>query len=346
MKAPREPDAPEGGGSQAGASLLERAGTAAAGLSSVGAGNPRRKLLVQYGLGALIFGFLVFFLARQWNQLPDFEWRFSPGWLVVSVVCVTLFYALQGELWRVVLHALGEHIDPVPGRAIWGKSLLARYVPTNVLMVVGRVVMAEKHGVPKRVTLASVLYELALALGTAVMVGAYFVIQLPDFADQPARYAVLVVIPVVLIAVHPRVFAPLAEFALGKLGREPLPRVLAFGRVLQLCLAYVVCWAAIGMGLYAFAAALHPVDLSDLPYIASSYPVAFCVAVITFIVPSGIGTRDAALATAMAVVLPAAVATAIAVAFRLLQTLVELLYVGAMIAIERRRAPAVDGGVR
>ena len=299
---------------------------------------------MQYGLATLIFAFLIFFLARQWNQLPDFEWRFAPGWLAVSVVCVTLFYALQSELWRVVLHALGEHIDAVPGRAIWGKSLIARYVPTNVLMVVGRVVMAEKHGVPKRVTLASVVYELALALGTAVMVGAYFVIQLPDFSDQPARYAVLAVVPAVLVAVHPRVFAPLANFALGKLGREPLPRVLGFGRVLQLCMAYVVCWAAIGMGLYAFAAALHPVDVSDLPYIASSYPVAFCVAVLTFIVPSGIGTRDAALATAMAVVLPGAVATAIAVAFRLLQTLVELLYVGAMIALERRRAPQVDAG--
>ena len=342
MKAPPEPDASERGAAQAPASLLERAGTAAAGLSSVGEGNPRSKLIVQYGLGALIFGFLIFFLARQWNQLPDFEWRFSPGWLVVSLLCVTLFYALQSELWRVVLHALGEHIDPVPGRAIWGKSLIARYVPTNVLLVVGRVVMAERHGVPKRVTLASVLYELALALATALMVGAYFVIQLPDLGDKPARYAVLALVPAVLVAVHPRVFAPVANFALAKLGREPLPRVLPFGRVLQLCVAYGVCWAAIGVGLYAFAAALHPVEIGDLAYIASSYPVAFCVAVLTFIVPGGIGTRDAALATSMAVVLPGAVAAAIAVAFRLLQTLVELLYVGAVIAVERRNAPRAE----
>jgi uncharacterized membrane protein YbhN (UPF0104 family) len=316
-------------------SLLERAGTAAAGISSVGAGNPRKKALVQYGLAALIFGCLVFFVARQWNELPDFEWRFSPAWLALAIVCVTLFYALQGELWRVVIHLLGEHIDAGPGRAVWGKSLLARYVPTNVLMVLGRVVMAERCGVPKRVTLASVLYELAFALGTAVMVGAYFVIQLPDLEGQPARYAVLTLIPLVLVVVHPRVFQPLIDFALGKLGREPLPRVLPFGRVLALCLAYVGCWATIGLGLYAFVAALHPVDLSDLPYIASSYPVAFCVAVLTFVVPSGIGTRDAALATAMAVVLPGAVATAIAVAFRILQTLIELLYVGVVVALDR-----------
>ena len=339
MAGPRASDREREEPVEAPASLLERAGAAAAGISSVGAGNPRRKALLQWALAALIFGFLVFFVARQWNQLPDFDWRFSPGWLALSLVCVTLFYAVQGELWRVVLHSLGEHIDARPGRAVWGKSLIARYVPTNVLMLVGRVVMAERYGVPKRVTLASVVYELAFALATAVMVGAYFVIDLPDFADQPARFAVLGVIPAVLVAIHPRVFGPLVNLALGKLGREPLPKVLPYRRVLLLCLAYGACWVLIGLGLYAFAAALHPVDLSDLPYVAASYPVAFCVAVLTFIVPSGIGTRDAALATAMTAVVAGTVATAIAVAFRIFQTLVELLYVATVVALGRRGHP-------
>jgi glycosyltransferase 2 family protein len=61
------------------------------------------------------------------------------------------------------------------------------------------------------------------------------------------------------------------------------------------------------------------------------------VAVLTFIVPSGLGTRDAALAIAIAAVLPNAVATAIAVAFRIFQTLVELVYVGLVTALARMR---------
>jgi hypothetical protein len=210
-------------------------------------------------------------------------------------------------------------------------------VPTNVLMLLGRMVMAERYGVPRRVTFASMVYELGLGVGTAVIVGAYFVIQLPSLHDQPARYAVLAVIPAVIVAVHPRVFARVANFGLGKLGREPLPATLPFGRVIQCSLIYIACWAVIGFGVYAFAAALTPLDASDLPYVAAAYPVAFCVAVLTFIVPSGLGTRDAALATAMAAVLAGAVATAIAVAFRIFQTAVELIYVAAVVAIDRRR---------
>ena len=113
-------------------------------------------------------------------------------------------------------------------------------------MVVGRVVMAEKHGVSKRGCLASIVYEGGLAVVTAVVVGAYFVIDLPRLDDQPARYAILVVVPLALVVLHPRVFRPLADFALRKLGRQPLPATLPFGRVLELALVYLVGWVAMG----------------------------------------------------------------------------------------------------
>jgi uncharacterized membrane protein YbhN (UPF0104 family) len=324
----------EGEGSS---TLLERAGAAAAGITSAGPKHPTARLALQWGLAVLIFGFLVVFVLRQWNTLPDFKWHFVPGWLALSIVCVFGFYAFQGEIWRLIVRALGEEIPPTESRAMWGKSLIARYVPTNVLMLVGRMVMAERHGVPKRLTLASMVYELGLGFGTAVIVGAYFVIQLPSLEGQSARYAVLAVIPAVMVGFHPRVFARVANFALRKLGRQPLPSTLPYGRVLEFSLMYIVSWAVIGLGVFAFARALTPIDISDLPYIAAAYPVAFCVAVLTFVVPSGLGTRDAALATAMAAVLAGAVATAIAVAFRILQTVIELLYVAAVVALEKRK---------
>jgi glycosyltransferase 2 family protein len=317
--------------------MLERAGSAAAGIGQVGPSNPRTRMALQWGLAGLIFACLVFFVVRQWNSLPDFDWRFRPAWLALSALGVFSLYVAQGELWRLIVHALGEeHLRARPARAVWGKSLLARYVPTNALMVVGRMVMAEKEGVPKRVTLASIVYELVLGFGTAVMVGAYFVIQLPDLEGQPARYAVLVLIPIVLVFLHPRVFGPLANFGFRKLGREPLSKVLSFAQVLKFSLMYIGCWAVIGVGVYAFAKALQPLPASDFPYIAAAYPVAFCVAVLTFIVPSGLGTRDAALAVAIAAVLDETVATAIAVAFRIFQTAIELGYVGLVVLLDRR----------
>jgi hypothetical protein len=323
--------------------LLERAGTAAAGVGTLGSGRPRLRLAVQLAVVALVLAFIAAFVITQWKRLPDYDWRFAPGWLVLSAGCLVGYYAATAELWRAILRALGEHIDSRAARAIYGKSLVARYVPTSVLYVVGRVVLAERQGVAKRICLASVVYEIVSSLSAAVIVGAYFAITLPPIERHGARFAILAVIPVALGVLHPRVFRPLSDFALGKLGRERLPQVLPFSRVVGLVAFYVLAWALIGVGLFAFAAAVHPVDVSDLPYIASSMAVGFCVALVTFVVPAGLGTRDATLAAAMDVVLAANVAIAIAVAFRIFQTGVELVFVSGATALARRRpAPVGD----
>src|SRR6185436_14392707 len=125
-------------------------------------------------------------------------------------------------LWLVILGGLGEHGDGTQLRAAWGKSLVARYVPTSALMVVGRVVLAERAGITKRVCLASIVYELALGVSSAVIAGAYFFVKLPSLQDQPARFAILAIIPVALAGLHPRIFKPVTDWALAKLGREPL----------------------------------------------------------------------------------------------------------------------------
>lgn len=317
-------------------SFLHRAGSAAAGVGDLGAERPRLRAVLQWGLIALAFAFLGLFVATQWSKLPDYDWRFRPAWLVAAVVAVTAFYSVQPELWRMILRALGEDGDHRDLRAAWGKSLIARYIPTSALMVVGRVVLAERAGITKRVCLASIVYELGLGICAAVIGGAYFFITLPALEDTPARFAILVLIPIALVGLHPAVFKPVTDWLFAKLGRDQLPQALPYRTVLLFVPVYFLNWAVIGFGLFAFASSLQSIPLAELPYVAAAYPVAFCVAVVTFIVPSGLGTRDATLATALDAVLPLAVATAIAVAFRLVQTSVELVYVGAVTWIARR----------
>lgn len=324
---------------KASAPLLHRAGTAAAGVGSLGEGRPKLRAAIQYGLIGLVFACLALFLVTQWSKLPNYDWRFRPGWLVVAFVLVLTFYALQPLLWQIILRGLGESGDRTQLRAAWAKSLVARYVPTSALMVVGRVVLAERAGITKRVCLASIVYELALGVNAAVIGGAYFFITLPSLRDQPLRFAILLVIPLALVGLHPRVFKPVTDWALGKLGREPLPRALPYGMVLRLVPVYLVGWLLVGTGLFTFALALQPLPADKILYIATAYPVAFCVSVLTFIVPSGLGTRDATLATAIDAVLPLTVATAIAVAFRIFQTAVELTFVGVLVWLARRSRP-------
>lgn len=65
-------------------------------------------------------------------------------------------------------------------------------MPTALLLPVIRMAMAEREGVPKRITLATVAYEFALLITGSVVVSAYFVITLPDLAGVWECWLVLV----------------------------------------------------------------------------------------------------------------------------------------------------------
>ncbi len=84
-------------------------------------------------------------------------------------------------------------------------------MPTSALMPVIHVAMAERYGVTKRICLASVVYELALAFAAALIVAAYFVADLPALAGRPERFIALGVPLVAVLALQPAIFHRVAN---------------------------------------------------------------------------------------------------------------------------------------
>lgn len=283
----------------------------------------------------VVVGILVF-LIGQVDRLPDFRFEPRPVWLLPAVALMLIFYAIQATAWAAIARALGGRIDGRAGRAVWGKSMLSRYIGTSAMMVVGRVVLAGRLGVGRRVCVASIVYELAIGISVAATVGATVVIGLPFLAETPFRFAVLGILPVALAALHPQVFRPFADRVLRRFDREPLPVVLTFGAVLRFVPVYLVVWSCAGLALFCVASAAVPISAADLIQVAASQPAAFCVGLAAFMVPSGLGAREAALTLALTVVLPLPVAAAIAVAFRLFQVLIEVVFTGVVVGLARR----------
>lgn len=272
----------------------------------------------------------------QWQHLPDdVDWHFDPLWLALSLALLFAFQAANAEIWRALLAELGGELGAARARSIWGTTMLARYVPTGALAVVARATMAARDGVARSVVIASTVYELVLALTAALLLGAYFVIVLPQLSDEPLRYGVLLVAAASLAVLHPAVFERLSAFPLRRLGRDPLPRVLGAGTVARYLAAYVVTLLVAGLATYAFARSLHPVDTSDLPAVLSSFAVGFAVALLAVVLPGGLGAREAGIAAALSGALPFVVALAVAVGVRLAQILVELVYAAGASALAR-----------
>jgi glycosyltransferase 2 family protein len=303
---------------------MERAGDIAARVSSLEPSDPllRRGLHIVVAL-IVVLGVGLAAVAAI-GDFPDVDWRFRPLALMLSVLLFTAFLIPAADVWRRLLRALGPEVGLVRAQAIWFTSALGRYVPTALLLPMLRVAMAGREGVPRRVALASVAYELPLFLTANFAVGAYFVITLPDLEGEWARYLVLVFPAVAVIALQPRIFHPLADRALVRMGREPLPVSLPGRRILEFVALYAVILVLAGLSVYCLAQSVYPVGASDLPTVIGSFAVGTTLSYLAFIIPGGLGAREAGMALALYPIMPAAPALAIAVLSRILQLALEV----------------------
>jgi hypothetical protein len=270
------------------------------------------------------------------GDLETDQLRFMPAWFVLAIVGFVALQLAHVELWRLQLHRLGSDVPPRRARAIWCASALARYVPTSLLMPTLRITMSEKAGVPKRRTLASLVYEAALAVAGALVVAGYFVIQLPELEGKPVRWVAVGIGLATLVLLHPRIFGPMSAAVLRRLRREPLAVLLPESTLLALWAGYALSFVLAGLSLFALAAALYPVGAADLPQVAGAFAVGFSVSVLAFVLPGGLGAREAGLSAALAPVMPTVIAIAVAVVVRIVQIGIELVLAAVTQAAARR----------
>ncbi len=328
--------------------FLHRIGEAGARIGSRPPRSKRVRLAIQLGIAILVFGFLVLTVVSQWAEIKDKGVHFHVVWLIPAFVILPTFYALNAVGWDLILRFLGYRLGAGRAQVAWGQPLLARYVPGSVLYVLGRVLLSERAGVPRRLTVASIVYEQALQATSAIVVASYFLISHPDLEGQPLRWAVLLLIPLLIGLLHPRVFGPLADRVLRAFGRDPLPEVMSLRGVVAVLSFYTLNWGVIAVGLYCVARSVSDISAGDILVVGSAQAFGYLAALATLVAPAGLGIRDAAFAWAVKVATPGssfAVASLIAIVVRGVLTVVEVLYVAVVTALGRREGWSIHTGV-
>lgn len=308
------------------------------------------RLALQVGLVLLIFGFLVLTVIDQWSEIQSEGVHFHIDWLVPGIAILFVFFVLSAFGWDLILRSLGYPLGFGRAQVAWGQPLLARYVPGSVLYVLGRVLLSEKAGIPRRMTIASIVYEQAISATAAIMVASYFIIKHPDLQGDEYRWAVLLLIPAAITLLHPKVFGPLANRALRALGREPLPAVVSLRDVTGLIAFYVLNWVVVAFGIYCVTRSVTfiPFTVESVLLVGSAQAIGYFAALLSIVAPAGLGPKDAAFAWAVKAALPGssfALGSLIAIAVRGAMTAAELIYVAAVTALGRKEGWSVHTGI-
>lgn len=297
--------------------------------------------LVQAAFVLIAAYFLVTYLIRSWGTIQDFDWTLDPGWLVASGAALLVYYFAQAVFWWMLLRGCGVHSPFWPAASVWGKSILARYVPGNVFMFVGRAWMSHSQGLSVERVSAAMVYEQAIGVCSALLAIA---VLFPFWEYRPGLTALsLLAIPVLVALMHPRIFGPLAGRVLRLFHRPALDVTMGFGAVLVVLILFVADWMVVGAGAWLLARAITGLGVDALPLCIVAYALAYVAGMVAFFVPSGIGVREAVLTASLARRLPGGVALVWALLLRVWVTAMELLFVGIVVGVElllRRRGAA------
>jgi hypothetical protein len=300
------------------------------------------RLALQIGLAVVLT------VIDQWSEIKSEGVHFHVLWLIPALIILILYYVFAAFGWDLILRSLGYRIGFGRAQVAWGQPLLARYVPGSILYVLGRVLLSERAGVPRRITVASIVYEQAISATSAIVVAAYFIIKHPDLQGDPIRWAVLILIPLAILILHPKVFGRLSNKALRAFGREPLPVVMSLRDVLALIVYYSLIWLVVAFGIYSVARSVTYIPYSDILLVGSAQAIGYFAALVTLVAPAGLGVRDAAFAWAVKAALPGrsfAVGSLISIAVRGVMTVAELIYVALVTAMGRREGWSIQTGI-
>lgn len=291
---------------------------------------------------AIVVAFGWFLWQVDWASLAGTQviW----GWMLGASALALLFRYLGVFVWRVVLTRLGAH--DLPGLRvladIYAKAWLARYIPGTLPWIAGKIYLAAQHGVSKAKLAVSTLVE---AAAQVVAVGAVSLTLLaidPRVGEiSPAlRWLVAAGAVAGFVAMSPPVFNRLLALGFRLLKRAEPVRV--GWPVVRDSLALYGGGAIISGLSYALVmkAIVPDVAMADLAFLVGAFGFAGVVGMLTPLVPSGLGTRDATQLVLLLIILPAHTAALVVLVSRVWSAAIDVLFWAIAVAASPRGARA------
>lgn len=292
-----------------------------------------------YALTVAIFFFLARTLYTSWSQVVEsgFKFTFNAPLAGISLALLVIARGFAVEAWRRILIALGDYIGFTFAMRVWFLSNLARYVPGNIWQVAAMMAMVEEKGVGKTNALLSQIIYTFIALSLAGLFGLEFVFdrteilsgildvaQLP-FAQSAPMIGALAFIALIIVFSAPQSYRLIVAVA-ARVTRRPLAAPdHTFGRGIVPPLFSSIMWLTNGIAFYLFVASITETQPTQLAAFIAINAGAYFIGYVSFITPSGLGFREAALAIMLGVFYPVPIAVAISLAARVWSTVGELL---------------------
>lgn len=299
------------------------------------------KKLFTVMLVSAIFIFLLSNIYKNWQIIIDYNWRFNPQNIILLLVFLVPVYLVNGLSWYLVNKSLGTEISYLKSLKVLMLGNFARFIPGGIWQYAGKIYFAKKEGVDSSKTSLAILTETLFTLISGVMI--IFIIgifwKLPV---QEGNFALIIFMSALLTAVillfGNKKFVDLLSRLLQKLGgkKKIIPLNLSVNWIPILLISYSLQFFVDGTVLYFLSQNATNISLELYPLFIAIFAIAWLAGFITIFAPSGLGVQEVTLAALLSGYMPFAVASLIAIVFRLLLLISEILLISIIFIKDRK----------
>lgn len=284
-----------------------------------------------------IFAFLGFKIYQDWGQVEQVLHKANFTYLLLAFLFALPLYFLTVLAWFMILKGLGAKLTLRQTLKVWMFANLGRFIPGTVWQYLGRVALAEKQGLARPLVVGSLVLEISLLLISGVLL----VILSVPFWGIPSpldlRY-LLIFTPLLIVVLKPEWLKTVSLMIQKLLKRQETVVNLDLPVKFSLTALFFegLNFTLSGVVIFLLLRAIIPLPALALLSIVGMYALSWLIGYVTLIAPGGVGVTEGSLAALLSLYVAFPLASVVAVGFRVVLTIVELITLAVVLLINHR----------
>lgn len=298
------------------------------------AGKKKASAWLKRGAAIIIILICFFFLGKtlynNLGQLGTYQWQLKPLFLILSFVFLEANLAVSVLVWQRILTLFGIKLPFGKSFKITFVSAPGKYVPGKVWIYLSQLYLSQKAGIPKSITLFSML----LLFGGYVLTGVViFIFSL--FFWQGIPWWLISALLLLSLTGLGLLFTPwmlnlivrIAGFFSSKFkgGRKTEKMNITGGisEIFRIIMILLADWLIFGVAVYFLINSFYQIDLQQTVVLCGIFAISVLAGIASFFIPAGLGVREGVQSYLLGLFIPVSAAVLISLVMRVWMTLGE-----------------------
>lgn len=293
--------------------------------------------ILKYGFLVLVVIFLARYFYKNSESYRSLD--VSINWAVFAgaVGFYFLYKITLASLWHYMTKLNQCGIGYFRAITAYLYSILGKYIPGKVFMLLARIPAYEEAGAPiRKVTICFFLENICTLLGAAFL----FLVSLLFFPNDilaDYTWATVGLVVVFFICINPKIINFFLKIMEKLIHKKDMQIPMTYKQMLKVVLLFIGNWLIVGIGFYMLAYSIYPIPLSEMLYTAGIFGLSCIIGILAIFAPSGLGVREGILVLGLGLIMPSEYAVIISIISRLWMTVSELALIGIAFVVNQVR---------